>query len=170
MTRWMIFIGRVLLGLVLVYAAYTKLFVLEVSPFRLALQPWISFAAQIQAYKLSWLSDDAVIFIAKTLPWGELVLGVLLLIGVQLRWVATAASLLMVFFFAALVRSYALGMNIDCGCFGTGDRLTWKTLVREGVLLAVALSVACGAFLTRRKAGAVPAMTQEPQAADGRTK
>ncbi len=140
MTRWWIFIGRVALGFVFVYAAYTKLQL-----------PWISFAAQIHAYKLSWLSDDAVIFIAKTLPWCELVLGMLLLIGVQLRWVAAAASLLLLFFFAALVRSFALGMNIDCGCFGAGDRLTWKTLLREGVLLATSLSVAFGAFWTRRK-------------------
>jgi uncharacterized membrane protein YphA (DoxX/SURF4 family) len=132
--------------------------------------PWISFAAQIQAYKLSWLSDEAVIFIARTLPWFEFILGVLLLIGVQLRWVGAAASLLLVFFFAALVRSYALGMNIDCGCFGTGDRLTWKTLAREGALLAVALSVTLGAFWTRRGAGSVSEMTREPQAAAGHSK
>lgn len=159
MTRWLIFIGRVALGLVFVYAAYTKLQL-----------PWISFAAQIQAYKFSWLSDEAVIYIAKFLPWCELALGILLLIGVQLRWVAAAASLLLVVFFAALVRSYALGMNIDCGCFGTGDRLTWKTLVREGALLAVALSVAFGAFWTRHKDGGVSTMTHEPQPAGGTAK
>ena len=153
MTRWLIFIGRVALGLVFVYAAYTKL-----------QMPWISFAAQIQAYKLSWLSDDAVILIAKTLPWAELVLGVLLLIGVQLRWVAAAATLLLILFFAALVRSFALGMNIDCGCFGTGDRLTWKTLVREGALLATAILVTVGAFRTRHRAAGVSGMTREPQA------
>jgi uncharacterized membrane protein YphA (DoxX/SURF4 family) len=158
MTRWLIFLGRVTVGFVLVYAAYLKLQL-----------PWISFAATIQSYKLA-LPDEAVIFAARTLPGFELALGVLLLIGVQLRWVAAAASLLLLTFFAVLVRSYALGMNIECGCFGPGEQLTWKTLLRDGLLLLVSISVTVGAFLTRRKAGAVSAMTQEPQAADGQTK
>ncbi|MBI3484099.1 MAG: DoxX family protein [Acidobacteria bacterium] len=157
MTRWLIFVGRVALGFMFVYAAYTKLQL-----------PWISFAATIQSYKLP-LPDQAVMFAARTLPWFELALGVLLLIGVQLRWLATAASLLLLVFFAVLVRSFALGMNIDCGCFGPGDQLTWKTLLRDGLLLLVSISVTVGAFLTRRKAGLVPAMTREPQPAEGRT-
>ena len=162
MTRWLIFIGRVALGLVFVYAAYTKLF--EFTPDGFRMQSWITFAPQIKAYQLTWLSDDAVIFIAKTLPWAELALGVLLLIGIQLRWVAAAATLLLIFFFAALVRSYAMGLNIDCGCFGKGDRLTWKTLLREGALLATALLVTFGAFWTRRRALSVSRMTRAPQA------
>ncbi|MBI1738190.1 MAG: DoxX family protein [Acidobacteria bacterium] len=157
MTRWLIFVGRVALGFMFVYAAYTKLQL-----------PWISFAATIQSYKLP-LPDQAVMFAARTLPWFELALGVLLLIGVQLRWLATAASLLLLVFFAVLVRSFALGMNIDCGCFGPGDQLTWKTLLRDGLLLLVSIAVTVGAFLTRRKAGDVPAMTREPQPAEGRT-
>jgi uncharacterized membrane protein YphA (DoxX/SURF4 family) len=156
MTRWLIFLGRVALGFVFVYAAYTKLQL-----------PWISFAATIQSYKL--LPEDAVIFLAKTLPWFEMVLGVLLLIGVQLRWVAAVASLLLLVFFGVLVRSFALGMQIDCGCFGPGDQLTWKTLLRDGMLALLSVLVTIGAFLTRRKAGAVPAMTHAPQPAEGRT-
>ncbi len=155
MTRSLIFIGRVALGFVFLYAAYLKLQL-----------PWISFAATIQAYKL--LPDEAVIFVAKTLPWFELGLGVLLLIGVQLRWVAAAASVILLVFFAALIRSYALGMNIDCGCFGPGDRLTWKTLLRDGFLVLLSVSVTIGAFLTRRKASTVSAMTREPQPVEGR--
>ena len=167
MARWLIFLGRAAIGLVLVYAAYTKLFAYTPEGWRQL--PWISFAATIQSYKLS-LPDDVVVFTARFLPWFELGLGILLLIGVQLRWVATAASLLLLTFFSVLVRSFALGMNIDCGCFGPGDKLTWKTLLRDGLLVAVSLSVTVGAFLTRRKAGAVSAMTQEPQPADGPVK
>jgi uncharacterized membrane protein YphA (DoxX/SURF4 family) len=164
MTRWLIFLGRVALGFVFVYAAYTKLFEYTAEGWRQL--PWISFAATLQSYKL--LPDDAVMFLAKTLPWFELALGVLLLIGVQLRWVATAASLLLLVFFAVLVRSFALGMNIDCGCFGPGDKLTWKTLLRDGLILFVSLAVTAGAFLTRRKAVRVSATTREAQPAEGR--
>ena len=157
MTRWLIFLGRVTVGFVLVYAAYLKL-----------QMPWISFAATIQSYKLP-LPDEAVMFAARTMPGFEMALGVLLLIGVQLRWVAAAASLLLFTFFAVLVRSYALGMNIECGCFGPGEQLTWKTLLRDGFLVLASLAVTVGAFLTRRKTGAVPPMAREPQPADGRT-
>jgi hypothetical protein len=83
--------------------------------------------------------------------------------------VAAAASLLLLTFFAVLVRSYALGMNIECGCFGPGEQLTWKTLMRDGFLVLVSLAVTVGAFLTRRKSSTVPPMTREPQPADGRT-
>lgn len=163
MARWLIFLGRVALGLVFLYAAYTKLFEYTADGWRQL--PWISFAATLQAYKI--LPEDAVIFLAKTLPWFELVLGVVLLIGVQVRWVATVASLLLLVFYVVLIRSYALGMNIECGCFGPGDQLTWKTLVRDGVLLLMALSVTIGAFLTRRRGSPVPVMTHAPQPAQG---
>jgi len=31
------------------------------------------------------------------------------------------------------------GMQIDCGCFGPGERLSWLTLLRDGALLAASL-------------------------------
>jgi uncharacterized membrane protein YphA (DoxX/SURF4 family) len=145
MLRWLVFAGRVALGGVLLYAGYVKL-----------QMPWINFAAQIQAYKLSWLTDEAVIFIARTLPWFEVVLGGLLWLGLGVRWLAGLASALLLFFFVILVRSFALGMDIDCGCFGEGDRLTWKTLVRDGLLLASSIAVTWGAHLLVRRQRAAP--------------
>ncbi len=140
MQRWLLLLGRISLGGVLIYAGYLKL-----------QMPWLNFAVQIQAYKLSWLSDDAIMFIAKTLPWFEVALGVALITGIGLKWFGAAASLLLGFFFVILVRSYALGMDIDCGCFGEGDKLTWKSLVRDGFLLALAAAVTAGAFLQSRR-------------------
>ena len=165
MARWPIFLGRVALGFVFLYAAYAKLFEYTADGWRQL--PWISFAATIQSYKL--FPEDTVMFLARTLPWFEMVLGVLLLIGVQLRWVAAAASLLLLVFFGVLARSFALGMEIDCGCFGPGDPLTWKTLLRDGMLALLSVLVTIGAFLTRREAGAVPSMTHAPQPAEGHT-
>ena len=154
MQRWLLLIGRIALGAVLIYAGYVKL-----------QMPWINFAAQIEAYKLSWLTDDAVVFIAKTLPWFEVVLGAALVIGFGLRWFAVMASLLLLFFFTILVRSYALGMNIDCGCFGEGDKLTWKSLVRDGTLLALSLGVTWTAFLRSRKKHAAPELSEAASSA-----
>ena len=122
-----------LLGGVLVYAAYAKL--------RL---PWPSFAGSISAYKL--LPDNALEPVARTLPWVELALGILLISGVLARWSALIAALLLGTFFGAMVRSYAMGMQIDCGCFGPGEALGPKTLIRDGLLVALSIAVTIGAF------------------------
>jgi uncharacterized membrane protein YphA (DoxX/SURF4 family) len=130
MRRWLLLILRNVLGLVFLYAAYSKL-----------RQPWLLFAMAIDAYRL--LPEWAVVTLARALPWCELALGILLLTGFWLRQVAFAASLLLIVFFGVMLRSYAKGLEIDCACFGLGEALSIKTLLRDGVLVAssVALTV-----------------------------
>jgi hypothetical protein len=38
-----------------------------------------------------------------------------------------------------MVRAYAKGETIDCGCFGPGEAISPATLLRDGSLLAGAL-------------------------------
>ena len=85
--------------------------------------------------------------VARALPWFELLLGVLLIAGLWRHVSAAAASLLLAVFFGLMVRAMAKGMQIDCGCFGPGDRLSWVTLVRDGALLASSLFVTARAFV-----------------------
>src|ERR1039458_4407450 len=113
---------RVALGAVSVYAAWTKL-----------RQPWQLFAMSIDAYKV--VPYWAVLAVARTLPWVELVIGLALMAGRWLRVTSTAASLLMMMFLALMLRAYADGMQIDCGCFGLGDPISARTLARDGSLL-----------------------------------
>jgi uncharacterized membrane protein YphA (DoxX/SURF4 family) len=138
MIRWIAFVLRVLLGAVFVYAAWTKL-----------KQPWLVFAMSIDAYGL--LPEWGVLFIARTLPWAEAVIGLLLLTGTWLRWVSVSAATLLGVFFAIMLVSWGKGMGIDCGCFGVGEALTWKTLVRDGSLLAAALGLCGLAFRPARR-------------------
>jgi hypothetical protein len=42
-------------------------------------------------------------------------------------------------------------MEINCGCFGANDVISWKTLLRDGSMLAAALTLTALAFLNRRK-------------------
>ncbi len=133
--RVLMLAGRLLMGSVFVYAAYSKL-----------RQPWLLFAASIDSYRL--LPEQAVLVVARTLPWFELALGVLLLAGYRLRWVASGASALLLVFFAVMLRSHSEGMAINCGCFGVGEALSVKTLVRDGLLLAVSVSLAIAAFFS----------------------
>lgn len=129
---------RVVLGAIFVYAAYVKL-----------KEPWELFALAINGYKL--LPLKMVEMVARTLPWVELVAGLMLISGIGLRIGASVASLLLIVFFALMVRAYAKGMEIDCGCFGSGDPISWKTLLRDGSMLAASLLLTSIAFLRTRK-------------------
>jgi uncharacterized membrane protein YphA (DoxX/SURF4 family) len=116
---------RLALGAVFIYAAYTKL-----------RQSWLLFALSIDSYQL--LPEWAVLALARTLPWSELLLGVLLISGRWLRATSLVAEALLTLFFAVMVFSYVSGAGIDCGCFGVGEPLSMKTLVRDGILLSAA--------------------------------
>ena len=119
---------RLLLGAVFIYAAYTKL-----------RQSWLLFALSIDSYQL--LPEWGVLAVARTLPGLELALGVLLLAGAWLRHTSIVAAAILALFFGLMVRAYAGGASIDCGCFGVGEALSVKTLARDGVLLAAALAL-----------------------------
>ena len=127
---------RVALGVVFVYASWTKL-----------RTPWELFAMAIDSYQL--LPLKAVEMVARTLPWFELLLGMLLIAGSFLRSAAAAATLLLAVFFSLMVRAYAKGMEINCGCFGPGEVISWKTLLRDGSMLAGAVALTVLAFVLR---------------------
>ncbi|HEV2687676.1 MAG TPA: MauE/DoxX family redox-associated membrane protein [Bryobacteraceae bacterium] len=126
--RRFVLILRLVLGAVFLYAAYTKL-----------RQPWLLFAMSIDAYQL--LPEWAVLTLGRTIPWLELVLGVLLAAGIGLRYTAAAASVLLGTFFAVMLHAYIKGMGIDCGCFGLGEKISPFTLMRDGALLALSLAL-----------------------------
>jgi len=129
--------GRVVLGGIFIYAAYTKL-----------RHPWMLFAMSVDSYQM--LPEWAVTLVARGLPWFELALGALLILGIGLRYVATGASALLAGFFLLMLRSYSQGLGIDCGCFGFGEKLGPRTLLRDGALVAFSLVIMVGAFLKRR--------------------
>jgi uncharacterized membrane protein YphA (DoxX/SURF4 family) len=131
---------RLFLGLIFCYAAYTKL-----------RQPWLVFAMSIDAYRV--LPAWAVFDVARTLPWFELAVGILLLSGKLLKYAAVSSSLLLAVFYALMIRAYIAGGGIDCGCFGVGETVSAVTLTRDGLLLACALGLS---FLAFRTSGSKP--------------
>ena len=130
--------ARVILGAVLIYAAYVKL-----------RDPWQLFAMSIDSYRI--LPLKLVEIAARTIPWMELAIGVLLIAGIWLRVSGAIASLLLLTFFGLMVRAYAQGLEISCGCFGPGEVISWKTLLRDGALVATALAMTGLAFLNHRR-------------------
>jgi len=140
---WLMTAGRVLLGAVFVYAAYTKL-----------RASYLLFAMSIDAYKL--IPEEAAVALAHVLPWLELALGIVLIAGIWLRFAAASATALLAVFFTAMVHAYQPelkeGTQISCGCFGLGEPISGRTLLRDGTLLALSLALTIAAFwLARRK-------------------
>ena len=151
--RALLLVTRIGLGAVFIYAAYTKL-----------RHPWMLFAFSVNSYQI--LPEWAVTLVARTLPWLELLLGLLLVSGYQLRCVAVASSALLLGFFAVMLRAHFKGLGIDCGCFGFGEKLGVRTLVRDGALVAVSLAVSVAAFAGARSNRLRPPTTSEDPKAD----
>lgn len=126
--RYFLIVLRVALGVVFLYAAYMKL-----------REPWLMFAMSIDAYQI--LPEWAALTLGRILPWLELALGLLLATGFGLRYSAASASIMLAGFFAVMVRAYVMGMKIDCACFGLGDVIGPRTLVRDGVLLVLSVGL-----------------------------
>lgn len=106
---WIGLFARLGLGGVLLYAGYLKAF-----------SPDKSMMA-VRAYELLpiWLANIFGI----VLPWLEIGAGVLLIIGIAVRYVAIFGSTLMIAFVIAISQAWARGLSIDCGCFGDGGAI-----------------------------------------------
>jgi hypothetical protein len=170
--RMLLMFGRLTLAGIFIFAAYAKM-----KP--QATMGWSSasvkislsmFAMQVDSYQL--LPPQLVSPAAHFLPLFELFLGLWLLSGILLRYSALMTTLLLGAFFAMMVRTYRMGLEINCGCFGPGERLGVGTLLRDGSLLAFAIAVTFGAFVMHRRMrrnGSEPVSTSPisaPQHAD----
>jgi uncharacterized membrane protein YphA (DoxX/SURF4 family) len=139
MRRVLLVAARLALAAVFLWAAYTKL-----------RDPWMVFAMEIDAMHIA--PDAMVEPVARTMPWLELALGILLVIGIQTRYVAVAATVLLLVFFSMLLFLYLKGFQGDCGCFGPGERLGPKTLARDGALVLLSMWVTWEAFRRSNRA------------------
>jgi uncharacterized membrane protein YphA (DoxX/SURF4 family) len=136
--RWTLVALRVVLGAVFIYGGYVKL-----------QSPWALFAMGIDSYHL--VPFQFVEPLARTLPWFEVVLGLLLISGFWLRLSSTLISLTLAVFFTAMVHAKMAGQQINCGCFGPGEPISKWTLLRDGSMLAASLFVTWTAFRQPRR-------------------
>ncbi|MGR6317665.1 MauE/DoxX family redox-associated membrane protein [Micromonospora soli] len=75
----------------------------------------------VNAYQL--MPYDVAAVIGAALPFVELALGVLLLLGLATRMAAGVSTALLVVFITGIASAWARGLAIDCGCFGSGGQL-----------------------------------------------
>ena len=130
---------RVALGLIFIYAGWVKL-----------QDPWQLFAAGVASYEI--LPMWAVEAVARTLPWFEIALGVVLISGFFLRVSSTIVGALLAVFFSLIVRAYIQGKEINCGCFGGNEPISPLTMLRDGSMLLGAVVLCVMAYRNRRTA------------------
>src|SRR5690554_3953077 len=75
----------------------------------------------VRAYQL--LPEALVPFVGTMLPFVELALAVVLLIGAFTRTASVVWLLMMAAFLTGVIWAWATGLTIDCGCFGGGGEV-----------------------------------------------
>jgi uncharacterized membrane protein YphA (DoxX/SURF4 family) len=78
-------------------------------------------ANAVAAYKL--LPTNIAHLLGYALPWLEVTIALLLIVGIVVRPAAIAGGLIMLVFIVAIASAWARGLVIDCGCFGGGGAL-----------------------------------------------
>ena len=82
-------------------------------------------------------------WMAFIVPWLEAVCAIALVLGFWTRAAALILFLALIGFAAALASVVLRGMDISCQCFGKyfGDEVTWMSVLRNVVFMAVAAPV-----------------------------
>jgi uncharacterized membrane protein YphA (DoxX/SURF4 family) len=128
---WIGLVCRLTLGGVLFVAGYLKVDKLEVSQMA------------VRSYEL--LPIPIANFLGQSLPFFEVVIGLLLILGAATRVVAALGGFTMFIFIIAIGQAWARGLNIDCGCFGGGGTVApgetryLQEILRDAGLVAMAL-------------------------------
>ena len=103
---WLSLIFRLTLGTVLLVAGYLKAINLQKS------------AMAVRAYEM--LPVSVANLFGHVLPWFEIAIGALLIIGAAVKISAALGGFTMLMFIVAISQAWARGLSIDCGCFGGG--------------------------------------------------
>ena len=106
---WIALVARLILGGVLLAAGLLKYKHLDKSQMA------------VRAYEL--LPISLANFLGIVLPFLEIGIGILLILGAAIRISAMCGSILMAIFIIGISQAWARGLSIDCGCFGGGGQV-----------------------------------------------
>jgi len=119
---------RLILGVIFVQFALSKI-----------MRPAV-FALNVVDYGImpAW----AVNLWSLALPWGELMAGLFLILGIRTRAAAVVIGGMNIIFIIGLVKVILQGLPITCGCVGeAGEPVTWWKVLKNLGMLTMALQV-----------------------------
>ena len=126
---WLTLLARLILGGVLLAAGALKIGNLQKS------------AMAVRAYEM--LPVELANFLGYALPWIEIGIGLLLIVGASVKVCGLLGAFTMLAFIIAIAQAWARGLSIDCGCFGGGgtidpeDTKYLSEIIRDIGLLAL---------------------------------
>ncbi|MFC2085020.1 MauE/DoxX family redox-associated membrane protein [Bacteroidota bacterium] len=103
--KYFLLIARILLGFTFIIAGIEKISYPE------------DFATSISNYKV--FPIYSINIIAITIPWIELISGLLILYGIAIKENAFIINILLITFIMLIMMAIMRGLDIECGCFGT---------------------------------------------------
>jgi uncharacterized membrane protein YphA (DoxX/SURF4 family) len=128
---WIGLISRLILGGVLLAAGVLKIDKTDISQMA------------VRSYEL--LPIPIANMFGLVLPFFEVAIGALLILGALTRVVAILGGVTMFIFIIAIAQAWARGLNIDCGCFGGGgsvapeDTRYLQEILRDAGLVFLAI-------------------------------
>ena len=138
-----LYIVRVGIGCMFIYGSLPKI-----------RQPY-DFLSSVYSYEL--VGPKMGMFVAMTLPWLEVLVGICLIGGIFISGALLASIAMAAMFSYVLGSALYHGLNITCGCFGAGatDIITYTTLMRAVIVLLASLAAYLCAVL-------LPAYKKQP--------
>ena len=106
---WLTLLSRLILGGVLFAAGALKVGNLQKS------------AMAVRAYEM--LPVELANFLGYALPWIEIGIGLLLIVGASVKICGLLGAFTMLAFIIAIAQAWTRGLSIDCGCFGGGGTI-----------------------------------------------
>ena len=138
-----LYIVRIGIGCMFIYGSLPKI-----------RQPY-DFLSSVYSYEL--VGPKMGMFVAMTLPWLEVLVGICLIGGIFISGALLASIAMAAMFSFVLGSALYHGLDITCGCFGAGstDIITYKTLMRAVIVLLASLAAYLYAVL-------LPAYQKQP--------
>jgi len=128
---WIGLLARLVLGGVLLVAGYLKVIAPDKSQMA------------VRSYEM--LPNSIANLLGLVLPFLEIAIGVLLVLGALTKVMAALGGLTMVIFIIAISQAWARGLNIDCGCFGGGGAVApGQTKYLQEILRDTGLALLAG--------------------------
>ena len=125
-----VFIFRLIIGMVFIYASVHKIANPE------------EFAKSIDNYRI--FPIFIINFIAIILPWLELILGLFIIFGVFIKASSFLLSLNLLAFTILVLITIIRGININCGCFSSdinGTPIGWKKFFENILLFIISIII-----------------------------
>ena len=115
-------------------------------------QPY-DFLSSVYSYEL--VGPRPGMFVAMTLPWLELLVGICLIGGIFIGGALLVSIGMAAMFTFVLGSALHHGLEITCGCFGASatEIIGYSTLIRAGLILLASVAAYTSIFILQSRAG-----------------